>query len=122
MAVKKPDYHVQLVADTIQVIEFLAGGDILAWKSLREVMEATGVTKDKSFRILHTLLQCGWVEIGKKGFRQSSKGLMKHLVYAKKHLEEIEGRLGLRQCDQVEKTLRQAKREARQLAPKAGVE
>lgn len=96
MTGKSREYEVKALKGGLKVIEFLAGGDILGWKSVQEVADASGVSKNRAFRILRTLRDCGWAEQGKKGFRQHGTGLMKHLVYAQRYLEHLEERLGIR--------------------------
>jgi len=82
------DYSIQAVTRALKVVEFLAGGEILEWKSVREVAEGAGVPENTAFRILETLAAAGWAEKGPKGYRQSLGGLVRHAVHAQRILNQ----------------------------------
>lgn len=84
---KNRDYTVQTVLNVLKVVEFLAGGEILEWKTIREVAEATALTHNMSYRLLETLVAAGWAEKTTKGYRQNSKALARHAYYAKEYLD-----------------------------------
>jgi len=81
------DYTVQAALKALKVAEFLAGGEILEWKTIREVAEATGLTHNLTYRLLETLVTAGWGEKSAKGYRQNSKALARHAYYAKEYLD-----------------------------------
>jgi hypothetical protein len=89
---------IQAVERALAVVEFLAGGEILEWKTLEEVAQGIGrqagtpAPLSSCHRILITLVECGWVEKGPKGWRQDSTGLMKHLDYAKQYYQALRER------------------------------
>ncbi len=78
------------------VAEFLAGGDILAWRSIKEIAAGTGLTAAETYTMLCTLVKRGWAEKDESGFRQSGKGLSRYAVQAQEYLVGVMGRLGLR--------------------------
>ncbi len=89
-------YHVKTAAETVQVIVYLAQGDILGWKSAQHVAHMVGLNKDKAFRLLRTLCDEGFVEQSDKGFRQNSEGLIKHAQYAQKYLDRLAQQFGVK--------------------------
>jgi DNA-binding IclR family transcriptional regulator len=80
---------IQAVERALAVVEFLAGGEILEWKTLDEVAQGAMVPMSSCHRILATLVDKGWVEHGPKGWRQGTGGLLKHGEYAKKYLQKL---------------------------------
>lgn len=81
--------EINAVKSTIQVIEFLSTGDILGHRSLQEISNAVGLSKDKVYRILSTLVVCAWAEKTDHGFRLAADGLIKHLVYAQNYISRL---------------------------------
>ncbi len=99
MVKEEPDYQryeITPVKSAIQVIEFLATGDILAFRSLQEISTATGISKDRAFRILSTLITLHWAEKKEPGFRLSFDGLFKHLVYAQNYYSRLAKQYGVK--------------------------
>lgn len=83
------DYTVQAALNVLTVAEFLARGEILEWKSIREVAEATGLTENMAYRLLETLVAKAWAQKSRKGYRQDTVGLMNHLIYAQQYLKPL---------------------------------
>jgi len=83
---------IQAVERALAVVEFLAGGEILEWKTLEEVARGVGrqagtpAPLSSCHRILITLVEKGWVEKGPKGWRQNSAGIIRHSEYAQSYL------------------------------------
>lgn len=92
----KRDYGSKSAEKCLIVAEFLAGGDILAWKSIREVAAGTGLTQAEAYTMLSTLVKRGWAEKGEAGFRQSNQGLTRFAVAAQEYLARVVGQLGLK--------------------------
>lgn len=91
-----PRYEIKAVKSAIQVIEFLATGDILGYRSLQEISTGVGLSKEKVFRILSTLISCQWAEKTDHGFRLAADGLFKHLVYAQNYLSRLAKHYGVK--------------------------
>lgn len=83
---------IQVVERALAVVEFLAAGEILEWKTLEEVARGIGrqagtpAPMSSCHRILITLVECGWAEKGPKGWRQDSAGIIRHSEYAQSYL------------------------------------
>ena len=93
---KGREYGSKAAEKCLIVAEFLAGGDILAWKSIKEIAAGTGLTAAETYTMLCTLVKRGWAEKDESGFRQSGKGLSRYAVQAQEYLVGVMGRLGLR--------------------------
>ena len=91
-----PLLEMKTVKSAIQVIEFLAAGDILGYRSLQEIADAVGISKNRVFRILSTLVTCQWAEKTDHGFRLAADGLIKHLVYAQNYLSRLAKHYGVK--------------------------
>lgn len=91
-----PCYEINAVKSAIQVIEFLAAGDILAYRSLQEIATGVGLSKEKVFRIISTLITCHWAEKTDHGFRLATEGLIKHLIYAQNYLSRLAKHYGVK--------------------------
>lgn len=78
---------IQAVARALAVVEFLAGGEILEWRTLEEVAQGAEVPMSSCHRILETLVEKDWVEKGPKGWRQSTAGIIRHSEYAQSYLK-----------------------------------
>ena len=99
MAKAAPDqrYEIAAVTAAIQVIEFLAAGDLLGYRSLQEITAGVGLSKDKTFRILSTLVACRWAEKSDRGFRLAVEtGLIQHLLYAQTYLSRLAQNYGVK--------------------------
>jgi DNA-binding IclR family transcriptional regulator len=81
--------EIQTVERALAVVEFLAKGEILEWKTLKEVAEGVRVPMSSCHRILQTLVEKEWVEKGPRGWRQGTAGLLKYGEYAKKYLKNL---------------------------------
>ncbi len=101
MAGEEGKYTIKAAVETVKVIVFLAEGDILGWKSVQQVADALRLSKDKTFRLLRTLCDEGFVEQSKKGFRQSNDGIIKHALYAKNYWERMEEQYGVKKARQL---------------------
>jgi DNA-binding IclR family transcriptional regulator len=88
--------EITAVKSAIQVIEFLAAGDILGYRSLQEISTAVGISKNRVWRILSTLISCHWAEKTDHGFRLATDGLIKHLVYAQNYLSRLSKHYGVK--------------------------
>jgi len=88
--------EINAVKSAIQVIEFLAGGDILGYRSIQDIATAVGINKNRAFRILSTLIACHWAEKTDHGFRLATDGLINHLLYAQKYLARLSTQYGVK--------------------------
>ena len=81
---------IQAVARAVAVVSFLGSGELLEWRSVREVADGAGVPVSTCHGILETLESLGWVEKREgKGYRIGSVhliGLLRNIqqYYAKK--------------------------------------
>jgi DNA-binding IclR family transcriptional regulator len=80
----------------MKVVEFLGRGDVLGWKSVREVAAGAGISKDEAFRLLHTLVAEKWAEQNKAGFRLAATGLMETLLYVQRYLARLARQFGVK--------------------------
>lgn len=78
---------IQAVERALAVVEFLAGGEILEWKTLEEVAAGAQVPMSSCHRILATLVNKGWAQKSPKGWRQDTAGIIRHSVYAQGYME-----------------------------------
>jgi DNA-binding IclR family transcriptional regulator len=92
----KNDHSVKAAEKLMKVVEFLGRGDILGWKSVREVAGGAGVTTNEAFRILHSLVKGKWAEQGERGFRLAPTGLMEMLLYVQKYLARLARQFGVK--------------------------
>lgn len=74
-------YTIRALEKGIRVENFLAGGDVLQWKSARVVAQAAQITQDEAFRILQTLVECGRAEKGSHGYRLNTTGIIGIAAY-----------------------------------------
>lgn len=72
----------------LRVFKHLASGDILGWKSIREIAAALQLTVNEVYGALETLVAEGLAEKSDRGFRQSPQGLT---FYALQALEAMNG-------------------------------
>jgi len=88
------DHSIKTAEKLMKVVEFLGRGDILGWKSVREVATGAGVTTNEAFRILHSLVKGKWAEQDRRGFRLAPTGLMEMLLYVQKYLARLAQQFG----------------------------
>jgi DNA-binding IclR family transcriptional regulator len=90
------DRSIKTAEKLMKVVEFLGRGDILGWKSVREVATGAGVTTNEAFRLLHSLVKGKWAEQDKRGFRLAPTGLMEMLLYVQKYLARLARQFGVK--------------------------
>jgi DNA-binding IclR family transcriptional regulator len=73
------DLSIAAVEKAMRVVEFLGRGDVLGWKSVREVAAGAEVSNDEALRLLHTLAKGKWAEQSKRGFRLAATGFLEIL-------------------------------------------
>ena len=95
-AMAKQDYSIAVAEKLIKVVEFLGRGDILGWKSVREVAAGAEVSQNEAFRLLHSLVKGKWAEQDKRGFRLAPTGLMEMLLYVQKYLARLARHFGVK--------------------------
>lgn len=97
MAAGEGKYIIAAVEKAVRVENFLARGDLLAYKTAAEVARGAFVSQNEAFRILKTLASCGRVEQGEGGgFRIGRTGLISIAVYAHEYMMDVSGKIGLR--------------------------
>lgn len=64
-----PKNGIQAVERAVAVVEFLGSGELLEWRSVREVAEGAGAPVSTVHGILESLAAAGWVEKTPKGYR-----------------------------------------------------
>lgn len=72
MAEKERSYTNENQQNICRVVEYLSE-DILQPKTLKEVHEALGLSRDQAFRTLWNLKDRGWVEETARGYRLSPR-------------------------------------------------
>lgn len=80
-----------------QVFKHLGQGQILEWKSLREVARETGLTHNEAYGALEDLVAEGLAEKSDRGFRQSPQGLSFYAVQAQEELLRAMRQVGIPQ-------------------------
>ena len=90
------DHSIKTAEKLIRVVEFLGRGDILGWKSVREVAAGAGVSQNEAWRLLHSLVKGKWAEQDKRGFRLAPTGLMEMLLYVQKYLARLARQFGVK--------------------------
>ncbi len=65
---KERQYNNENQQNLVRIFEYLAQ-DILAPKTVGEVSDALGLSKDQVFRTLWNLVSAGWVEESARGYR-----------------------------------------------------
>lgn len=91
-------YSIAAVEKAVRVENFLARGDLLEWKSVRQVARGAFVTHNEAYRILKTLAGCGRVEqnqVEGGGFRIATAGLINIAAYAHEYMMNSSKRIGL---------------------------
>lgn len=78
---------IQAVERALAVVEFLAAGEILEWKTLEEVAQGAMVPMSSCHRILATLVEKGWAQKSPKGWRQDTAGIIRHSIYAQSYMD-----------------------------------
>ena len=66
------------VAKACKVEDWLASGDLLEFRSVREAAAGAGVTANEAHRILTTLVVCGRAEQNAQGSYRLSRGIVKY--------------------------------------------
>jgi DNA-binding IclR family transcriptional regulator len=59
----------------LEVFRTLLSGEIMMWRTLDEVAEAAGLSRNEAYAALIILAEYGWAEKGAKGFRAAASGL-----------------------------------------------
>jgi len=68
------------VVKAFRVEDWLASGDLLEFKSVREVAAGAGVTANEAHRILKTLAACGRADQNGQGSYRLSRGIVKYAL------------------------------------------
>jgi DNA-binding IclR family transcriptional regulator len=101
MAENAKDYSIAAAEKVLRVEDYLAQGEILEWRTVREVAEANQLSANEAHRCLHTLAKCRRVEQSGKGWRIHPEGLIRHAIYAQDYLNRQSDRLkGIRRPGQ----------------------
>ena len=66
------------VVKAFRVEDWLASGDLLEFRSVREVAAGAGVTANEAYRILQTMVACGRAEQNDKGSFRVCRGIVKY--------------------------------------------
>jgi DNA-binding IclR family transcriptional regulator len=78
MALGEKGYSIAAAEKVLRVEDWLAGGEILEWRTVREVAEANGLSLNQAHRCLHTLVKCGRAEQSDKGSFRAGQGIVKY--------------------------------------------
>jgi DNA-binding IclR family transcriptional regulator len=78
MAGGEKGYVIGAVERAFRVEDFLAGGDLLEWRSVRQVAAGAGVSEDQAYRILQTMLACGRAEQNEAGGFRAARGIVSY--------------------------------------------
>lgn len=74
----EPKNLIGAVVKAFKVEDWLAAGDLLAFRSIREVAAGAGVSENEAYRILQTMAACGRAEQNDKGSFRLSRGIVKY--------------------------------------------
>jgi len=88
-------YLIGTVKKALELEDWLASGDLLQWRTLREVMEGLGLKQNEAYRLLKTLAAAGRVEEGPKGWRISPHGVIRHSFRVAEYFQAEAARFGL---------------------------
>lgn len=80
----------------LRVAEFLATGDILAWKPMRAIAKALELGEAETYGALENLAARGWAEKSEHGYRQSANGLSFYAVQAQEAVAKAVYQCGFR--------------------------
>jgi DNA-binding IclR family transcriptional regulator len=69
---------INTVVKAFRVEDWLAAGDLLEFKSIREVAAGAGVSENEAYRILQTMVACGRAEQHDKGGFRLCRGIVKY--------------------------------------------
>lgn len=75
---KKDRQLIGAVVKAFRVEDWLAAGDLLEFKSIREAAAGAGVTENEAYRILQTMVACGRAEQSDKGSFRVARGIVKY--------------------------------------------
>jgi hypothetical protein len=92
MAEGAKDYSIAAAEKVLKVEDYLAQGEILEWRTVREVAEANDLSPNEAHRCLHTLGKCGRAEKSDKGWRIYPAGIIRHSLYVREYLAKQEER------------------------------
>jgi DNA-binding IclR family transcriptional regulator len=90
------EYANKGLSNGLKVFKYLASGDILGWKSLREVAQAVGVTVNQAYGALETLVAEDLAEKSERGFRQSPQGLTFYALQAMEAISRANKQIGIK--------------------------
>ena len=80
---------IQAVERAVAVVSFLGSGEILEWRSVREVADGAGAPVSTCHGILETLAGLDWVEKGDKGYRIGTHPLGILIYMQKYHIDKL---------------------------------
>lgn len=100
MAEGTKDYSIAAAEKVLKVEDYLAQGEILEWRTVREVAEANQLSPNEAHRCLHTLAKCGRAEQSGKGWRMHPEGIIRHAIYAMDYFDNRRKSYGLRRPGQ----------------------
>ncbi len=79
---EKDRLEIKPLEEGLAVLGLLLTGDILAWRSEREIARVAGLAKTTVHRILTVLHRLGWVERNPKGgSRINAASMVQHTLY-----------------------------------------
>jgi DNA-binding IclR family transcriptional regulator len=96
MTAPPKNYSIAAAEKVLRVEDYLAGGEILEWRTVREVAEANDLSPNEAHRCLHTLAKCRRVEQSGKGWRIDCAGIIRYAIQAQECLMRHADRLGFR--------------------------
>jgi DNA-binding IclR family transcriptional regulator len=79
----------------LRVFKYLATGDILEWKSVRQVAAELTIGTNEAYGALEDLVTEGLAEKSDRGFRQSPQGLSFYAVQVQEALARAVKQLGI---------------------------
>jgi DNA-binding IclR family transcriptional regulator len=101
MAEGERNYIIQTAAKTLKLEEWLAvSGDLLEWRTTRQVADGVGLSTNEAYRHLMTLKSLNRVERGDNGWRISPEGIIRFAILAQDRLNRLADRYGLRRPGQ----------------------
>ncbi len=82
---------IQAVQRTVAVVQYLAAGEILEWKTLEMISLGTALPMSSCHRILNALVEAGWVQRNPNGsgWRQDTVELVDRAEYAREYLRKL---------------------------------
>ena len=80
----------------LQVMKYLGQGDILAWRSMRQIAQEMGITASQTYTALEDLVREELVEKSATGYRQGPQGLAFYAIAAQEAVARAVYQAGFR--------------------------